>query len=329
LSDDLQIQALRASGGCDELKSPPLARRACIAAALLILAGFASITNSCGKSKSPAPPSGTPTTRVIALSPAIASIMRDIGQGDLIIGRHASDEWTDQSIPACGDQVSGIDYERLIQARPTHVFLQMAEAPPKLVEMGRDRGFIVRNYAILTLDEIRLTTRELWNWSGRAGAPEANTTERVPIEGRMDAAWSAHPSINSTKVGRVLLLAQVDPAGALGPGSWHHDILTRVGASPATREGNAFVTMDAEDVLRSAPDAIILFSPRPPGTPARTPPPTPAELTAMLGTLGKLNLPAVQNARIALIDDPMCHLPSTAMIRVAEEMARILEKWSE
>ncbi len=295
---------------------------------MLILVSLALVAISCGKSRSPSPPA-TPTTRVVALSPAIASIMRDIGQGDLIIGRHASDEWTDPSIPACGDQVSGIDYERLIQARPTHVFLQMAEAPPKLVEMGKDRGFIVKNYTILTLEEIRLTTRELWNWGGRAGAPEAGTTTRAPIEDRMDAAWSVHTSINSTRVGRVLLLAQVDPAGALGPGSWHHDILTRLSATPATSEGNAFVTMDAEDVLRNAPDAIILFSPRAPSTPERAAPAAPAELVAMLGTLGKLNLPAVKNGRVALIDDPMCHLPSTAMIRVAEEMAKILEQWSK
>ena len=134
---------------------------------------------------------------------------------------------------------------------------------------------------------------------------------------------------DGNRTGGVLLLAQIDPAGALGPGSWHHDILTRLGATPALATGNAYITMDAEDVLRSAPDAIILFSPRAAGTPARTAPPTPAELITLLGTVGKLNIPAIQKGRVALIDHPMSHLPSTAMIGVAEEMARILEGWSK
>jgi ABC-type Fe3+-hydroxamate transport system substrate-binding protein len=257
--------------------------------------------------------------------------MRDIGEGNLIVGRHASDDWTDAAIPPCGDQVAGIDYERLLQVRPTHVFLQMGEVPAKLAELGRTRGFIVRNYSILSLDEIRATTRELWNWRGAPGAPGADASElkRAPIEDRMDKAWSRDPKIDAQHVGRVLLLAQVDPAGALGPGSWHDDILRRLGATPAIAAGNAFVTMSAEDVLRCAPDAIILFSPRPPGAPAPATPPTPADLVARLGVLGRLHIPAVQNSRVALIDDPMCHLPSTAMIRIAEQMAEILERWSE
>ncbi len=185
----------------------------------------------------------------------------------------------------------------------------MGEAPAKLVEMGRSRGFVVKNYTILSLDEIRLTTRELWNWNGAPtspGAPTAAASEmkRAPIEDRMDKAWSRHAGSTPPRVGRVLLLAQVDPAGALGPGSWHHDILTRLGATAAIQQGNAFVTMDAEDVLRCAPDAIILFSPRSPGAPARTSPPTPAELLAMLGALGKLHIPAVENKRLAFIGRP-------------------------
>lgn len=303
-----------------------------IARASRLIACLVSLLLISACSRSPAPPTTPPTdgrARVVALSPAIASIMRDLDQTRLIVGRHAHDAWSDPALPACGDQVAGIDYEQILRVRPTHVFLQMASAPEKLVRMGRERGFVVKNYTILSLDEIRLATRELWNWGGRPGDPGDYGMERAPLEDRMDAAWSRDPEIDAAKVGRVLLLAQVDPAGALGPGSWHHDILRRLGATPAIVEGSVFITMDAEDVLRLAPDAIILFAPRAPGTPAPPQHPDAAGVIAMLGALGELRIPAITNAKAALIDDPSCHLPSTAMIGVAEEMRRILRGWSE
>lgn len=280
--------------------------------------------------RSPKPPAARPVgTRVVALSPAVASIMRDAGLGHLVVGRHASDEWSEPSLPVCGDQIAGIDYEQLLRVQPTHVFIQLGHTPPRLVELSKAFGFVVRNYSILSLDEIRTTARELSNWNGAAGAPGDGPQPRTAIDARMDAAWSARPGIEAAKVGRVLLLAQIDPAGALGPGSWHDDLLRRLGATPALTEGAAFITMDAEEVLRVAPDAIILFIPRPAGAPARAAPPSADELRTLLGRLATPSLPAVARGRIALIDDPMCQLPSTAMIRVADEIAAILEEWSE
>lgn len=254
--------------------------------------------------------------------------MRDLGQGDLIVGRHNWDTWSDPALPVCGDQ-DGIDYERLLQVRPTHIFLQMADTPPQLVERGREHGFVVKNFTILSLEEIRLATRELWHWNGQPGPLDSEVAGRAPIEDRMDKAWSRHESVDAAKIGRVMLLSNVDPAGSLGPGSWHHDILTRIGATPAVTTGNVFVTMDAEDVLQAAPDAIILFSPRLPNTPPRPTPYTPEELLRSMGKLATLHIPAMKNGRIAIIDHPMSHLPSTAMIEVAEEMARVLEAWSK
>jgi ABC-type Fe3+-hydroxamate transport system substrate-binding protein len=43
--------------------------------------------------------------------------------------------------------------------------------------------------------------------------------------------------------------------------------------------------------------------------------------------LAKLDIPAVRRGRIAIIDDPLAHTPSTAMIGVARAMARALEPW--
>jgi ABC-type Fe3+-hydroxamate transport system substrate-binding protein len=298
-----------------------IARRKVIrrCAALLVLALIA-----CTRTAPPAPPTPPPTgARVVALSPAIASIMADVGLADRLVGRHGSDEWCDQSLPVCGDQVTGVSYEALLRIAPTHVFLQVPEIPPRLRDFAESRGVVVQNFSILSLDEIRTAARRLTAWNAGAG-PVPDTAPRAAIEDRMDTAWSRQPGVRAEKVGRVLLLAGVDPAGALGPGSWHDDLLRRLGATPAISTGAAYITMDAEDVLRLAPDAIILFAPRPPTAPARPG----IDAKAMLGRLGTLDIPAVRAGRIAIIDDPMGQLPSTAMIRVAQEMTRVLVAWS-
>lgn len=270
-----------------------------------------------------APGNARAGTRVVALSPAIASIMSDVGLAGRIVGRHGSDEWCDQALPVCGDQVSGVSYEALLRVAPTHVFLQVPQIPERLRTFADERGIVVQNFSILSLDEIRLSARRLSAWNGRAG-PVPDGAPRAAIEDRMDAAWSTQGGVHPEKVGRVLLLAEVDPAGALGPGSWHDDLLRRIGAAPALTSGSAYITMDAEDVLRLAPDAIILFAPRSASVPARAM----LDPRAALGRLGTLDIPALRTGRVAVIDDPMCQIPSTAMIRVAQQMTDVLKAWS-
>lgn len=254
--------------------------------------------------------------------------MRDVGLESMIVGRHASDEWSRHEIPVCGDQIAGVDYEQLLQVDPTHVFLQLPEVPARLDQLARERGIFIKNYRILSLDEIRLAARELSNWNGDPVSVPHDVETRAAIDKRMDTAWSRHNTINAANVGRVLLLAQLDPAGALGPGSWHHDILTRLGATPAVTAGAPFISMDAEDILHTAPDAIILFIPRAVSAPPRNAAPSVDELQSLLGRLKLLRIPAIEHNRIFLIDDPMCQLPSTSMIGVAEKMADMLAQWS-
>ena len=100
-----------------------------------------------------------------------------------------------------------------------------------------------------------------------------------------------------------------------------------MGGTPAIASGAPYVTMDAEDILKLKPDAIVLVLPRGRGVQAPSPP-TFADLVTLLGPIGRLDLPAIRSQRIALIDDPLAHTPSTAMIKLADEFRTILEGWS-
>ncbi|MCC6660214.1 MAG: hypothetical protein IT437_04940 [Phycisphaerales bacterium] len=261
------------------------------------------------------PPSGA-EPRIVVLSPAIGVILRDLGLAPRIVGRHGFDLALPKSIPVCGDQ-SGLDYEAMVRVRPTDILMEEGAGgvPARLTELAAQNGWSVRAFPMLTLDDIRDCTRRVALTFGR---------DAVPILSRMDAAWSPRDNLYQ---GRVLLLAAVDPPSALGPGSFHDQVLQRLGGVPAITDGSPYITLDAEDVLRLSPDAILLILPRPPDAPARAAPVSAGDLVTLLRRVGTLDIPAVRDHRIALIDDPLAHTPSTAMIGLADEVARILRGW--
>lgn len=255
--------------------------------------------------------------RIVALSPAAAQIVRDLGLGAKLVGRHGFDTFSDQALAVCGDQ-AGIDYEALLGARPTHVLLQWGrrERPTRLTELAAANRWSVHDYPLLALADVDDAAAEMAALFGVATLP--------PIRGHEEGRRPERAA-----VGRVLLLYGTDPPSALGPGSFHHDLLVDLGATPAISEGRAFMTLDAEDVLRLAPDAVMIFDPREAGRPAGNVPP--AELVRRLGALGRLDVPAFRagGARVVLIDDPMCATPGTNLRGLRAEMAGVLDGWAK
>jgi ABC-type Fe3+-hydroxamate transport system substrate-binding protein len=265
-------------------------------------------------------------------------MLRDVGLADRIVCRHAYDLVLPAEVPVCGDQL-GIDYETLLRVRPTHILAQEGAKglPDRLAALAADEGWKVRVFPLLKLDDIQKCVNALHT--------EFVIVPRDLAEGH-DPPWLAGDGVMRRRAeaedrlveslrfrgrhlknaGRVLLLGAVTPPAVLGPGSWHHQILERLGGTPAVASGQPFMTLDAEDVLRLAPDAIILVLPRAPGAPA--PSASPAELRALLGRVGELDIPALRNGRIALLDDPLAHTPSTAMAGLADQLAALLEEWS-
>lgn len=250
--------------------------------------------------------------------------MRDMGLSDRIIGRHAYDSATPRDVPPVGDE-GGVDQEAMLRLAPDLVFVQRSAAgPPSFLARqdadGRLRLVVV---ALLSLEDIpravRTIDKELARVENRAPTIDDPASVVAALVARMDRAFAPRPGAHKA-AGRVLLLASANPPAAFGPGSWHHDLLLRVGATPAITEGSPFISIDTEDVLRLDPDAIILIQ-------AQNPDATP--VLTRLGPLASLNIPAIMNARIAAIDDPNIMTPSAAMIDLADRLDALLGDWSE
>jgi ABC-type hemin transport system substrate-binding protein len=318
---------------------------------LLGLACLVLLAPACGPPP-PAPTSPDPAdqARIVALSPAVAVMLRDLGLGDRIVGRHDYDMVLPRSIRPVGHQ-EAIDYEALLACDPTHVVIEWGSRPlpPRLSELAAAERWELVTVRLLTLDDIARTVDDLAirfgvvDFSGLADRrpPDLPTPGPGPIvprfehparrlevelpSARLARAWSRRGE-GYGAIGGVLLLASTDPAGALGPGSFHHEILERIGGTPAIASGAPWMELDAEDVLRLEPGAIVLIAPR--TGEATTDPPGADELRRRLGRLATLDIPAVRTGRIALIDHPLALTPSTAMAAFADELARVLEVWA-
>jgi ABC-type hemin transport system substrate-binding protein len=281
---------------------------------LVILLGLMVV----GCEREPEPTAEDAGARLVVLSPALAVILRDVGAENLMVGRHDFDPvFTD--LPACGHQ-GGIDYERLLSLRPTHVLIEWGsrDLPPRLVSLAESNGWVIERYEIRTLEDILTAADTL---EAEFGPEEVSE----PISVSLEKAWS-HSDKPLGQIGRVLLLAATGPAGALGPGSFHYEILERLGATPAMTKGGPWVELDSEDIIALAPDAIVLVVPRPEGKGIGA---VGADAVAELGAVGSLDIPAVRSGRVAVLDGVSYLTPSTAMGDFARDLREVLEGWAE
>lgn len=290
-------------------------RRFMAAAAVALLSAL-------GACRRTPPPASGP--RIAVLSPALAAGLKDLGVEDRIVGRHAWDRVLDPTIPVVGDGVGDVDYERLAQTRPNLVVGEFGASgvPARLREMADARGWRLVAYNPLSLADVSAATASLGDAAEAAGCVGAKG-RAAELEGELRAALTANPA--RAGAGRVLLVAEGSPLSVLGPGSVHHDILLALGGIPAITRGKAFISLDAEDVRALNPDAILIITPREPGAPAAKP--APKELLARLGRVGELDVAAVRGLRIALIDDPLTHLPASTIRTTARGMSAALDRW--
>jgi len=277
------------------------------------------------------------------LSPAISVMLRDIGFEDAIVGRHSYDSALSRSIPAVGSHLD-IDYELLIELEPTDVFFEKlaTDIPERMRSLAQAHDWQLWTYELKTLDDIATTMDDLY--LKLVGFPQASKdgvldfdldpTKRFDIElpsARLARSWSPMGK-SATNAGRVLILGGVDPPGAMGPGSFHAQLIERLGLTPAIETGGMWQELDFEDIIELAPDSIVIFAPRTPdandlvGEPGLL---SWEDIRARVGGLSRLPIPAVKHGRIAIIEHPLGLLPSSSLGQVGDEIADVIRRWNQ
>lgn len=297
-------------------RMPSLVGYACTMRLLSFLVSLA-ILFGCSQHRPPPTQPDDAQQRLVVLSPAVAVVLRDLGVGDRIVGRHNYDT-VFPDVPACGQQ-GAIDYERLLAVHPTDILIQWGSQPlpDRLQTLAERNTWRIRRYELVALDDIEQAIAELQ----RLYAPDRPGES---LEVAFERALRRRDGLE--RVGRVLLLGAIDPPTVLGPGSFHAQVLERIGATPAITSGGLWIELGLEDVLTIAPDAIVLVAPRPGGSGVQA---VGAEAVPLLGSLARIRLEALDRGRVAVLDGELYHTPSTAMASLAEDLARVLGGWAE
>lgn len=277
--------------------------------------------------------------RFAVFSPAIGVMLRDLGFEDDIVGRHSYDTALSASIPVVGSHIE-IDDELLINAEPTILIFEenTIAIPQRIRDLAKDRGWAIWTYKLESLDDIALTIDDLYlklvgfpsdaNSDGDPTTFEVNPTKRFEVDlpsARLSRAWRPiGPGADTA--GRTLLLAGTDPAGALGPGSFHAQMIDRMGIENAITDGAMWQEFDLEDLVELAPDSIILFAPEPDqALIGEREAMAWSNIEPMLGPIAALPIPAIEHRRVCVVTHPQALLPSTTLAQVADEIRLWIE----
>lgn len=116
----------------------------------------------------------------------------------------------------------------------------------------------------------------------------------------------------------VLLVIGSGPVMASGPGTVLDQLLILAGGrNAASQTATTAPTFDREKLQTLKPDVVLFFDPK--GQPL-----TAIENDPRLADFRELDIPAVKNNRIVIIDNPMAMLPSSSLDKTAGVMAKAI-----
>ncbi len=270
--------------------------------------------------------------RLVSLAPALSQMVVDLGQSNLLVGVARNDDAAPVGLPIVGD-IMDINSEALLATKPTHVLLMLTKegVPARLKELADRANFQIIAYpSPLSMEEIGLILLDENEFM--AGLTGQNpTTGKTPSLGTVLNQQIRAQQLKLTmlmrlgKLGqltaresrpRVLLVLGTNPLMAVGPGTVHHQLLTTINANNAAGEATVGApTFDREKLLDILPEVVVFLSPKA------------AELGDLttdprLAIFKGLAIPAVENKRIALVNEPTGMLPSTSIDRVAAALTK-------
>jgi iron complex transport system substrate-binding protein len=272
----------------------------------------------CGGESAPVSESDPDRPRIVSLTPAVTQMLLDLGREEQIVGVGQYDPAAPEDRPIVGDALN-IDYEKLLAVRPTHVFIQPEReigVPDKLQRLAEQRGWTLGAFRIDRLKDITETLHapgsESTSLGEALGAVEEARRLAERIGTRLDQlrAWTADRPAPKT-----LIVFRVEPLGAVGRNTFLHEMLTIAGGRNAL-EGESYQTLDREKLLAMQPEAIVLMV-----SPEQLPE---QRIEAWKGRMRELTILAAEEERIHVVRDPLALLPSSAVPRIAAELARRL-----
>ena len=290
----------------------------CLCLLLIVAAG-------CSDEAPPAPAEVSETAselRIVTVAPALSQMIVDLGLGGAIVGVAEYETAAPAGLPIVGNY-NDVNTEMLLATDPTHVLMMVGPGgPPGRINDLAERGlFELHTYPFpLSIQDIgRVLHDELDGLNagpslGEAlGEPERAAALKLRMLRRLAGISALTGSLEKPTV---LLVIGTGPVMVSGPGTVHDELLGFAGALNAAAD--AAVTAPEygrESLLALSPQVILFLQPKAPGLKENDP-----RLSAFEG----LPIPAIEDGRVHVINDPLVLLPSTSITRICAEMAKAI-----
>ncbi len=201
-----------------------------------------------------------PAPRLVSVAPALTSIVVALGAADHLVGvtRHCDvgSDVGEAASPAVIGDFEPIP-ERVLAARPDRVLMADYASQRPAREALEALGLEVGTYPLLTLDDLRATTRALGELLGRA-APAARLEAAIDAALRELAAW-----LPAGPRPRWAVIYGTEPGFVYTTGGGDHiaELLGHTGAANALAGHPRSARLGLERILEAAPDLILHVSP--------------------------------------------------------------------
>lgn len=286
-----------------------------------------SVAVGCGDDRSPDPAPSTELTgpRLVTLAPALTQMIVDLGLEDQIVGVAEYEAAVPPGLPVVGN-FAAVNTELLLSTKPTHVLTMAGPSgpPARLQELAAQGLFELHTFPFpLSLKDIG---NVLFDEDPAPGTPGVGPSLGEAL-GKPGSAMALKlrllkqlASIRSVTASRdkptVLLVIGTGPVMASGPGTVHDELLGFAGALNAA--GDAAVTapeFGREALVAMSPQVILFLQPDAPPIKDDDP---------RLASFAGLPIPAIENGRVYVINDPLVLLPSSSIGRICAEMAKAI-----
>lgn len=278
----------------------------------------------------PAGPNPTPISqspRIVSLAPAISQMLVDLHMDADIVGKAEYDTSAPAKIRVVGN-FQDINVEALLATKPTMVLMMTGASgvPKVLTDLAEKKRFTLYAYRYPdtideTLDILHDPDADQYKAASQPdlatvlGDPAAAIRLRRTIDLQLQALRDVVQDLPKPKV---LAAFSTAPVMASGAKTVNDELIQIAGAINAAGTAKVMApSYDREKLTALAPDIVLLLSP---GAPALGP----IESDARLESLRGVNIPAVANKRVVLLNDPLILLPSTNLARAAADFAKAI-----
>jgi iron complex transport system substrate-binding protein len=251
-----------------------------------------------------------PPGRIISLAPNITEILFDLGLDEEIVGVsiHCNYPEKAKTKVRVGSYIS-VDFERILFLKPDLIIATGAGNTREMVERLEKLGFPTYVIFPKNLSDILKSILHL----GRVVNREKEAS-RV-VQEMNQRSQRVVERAKSLPRPRVFLQIGEAPVVTVGKGSFADDILQLAGGENiASTEKEMYPRFGIEEVLKRAPEVILISSMNPKGD---------YEKVLQEWSRWKM-IPAVKNGRIHLINSDLIDRPSPRIIEGLEEIARLL-----